>query len=248
MGGNDSGSMSLPGHFNRDVETWSMAAIGIDACKTGWIAVALRTGAEAQAHFLESIEDLAEAISDAEAIAIDIPIGLPNEVRRVADVEARNVLGPRSHSVFFTPVRAALEARDHPTATRLSLELTGYGISQQSFALRSKIFEIERWLPNAPCPVWEVHPEVSFRFLMDAPASASKKSWAGMIERRKALLAVGIDLDHAIGEGAYLATTDDMLDAAVAAWSAKRLLDGTAHSIPDPPEIDESGRAIAIWY
>jgi predicted RNase H-like nuclease len=149
--------------------------------------------------------------------------------------------------VFFTPVRAALEARDHLTATRLSSELTGYGISQQSFALRSKIFEVERWLSKAPCSVWEVHPEVSFRFLKGAPATASKKSWTGMMERRSALMVVGIDLDQVTGKGAIMAATDDMLDAAVVAWSARRLLDGSAHSLPDPPEFDAAGRPIAIW-
>jgi predicted RNase H-like nuclease len=117
-------------HFACDVESWGMVVVGVDACKKGWIAVALRKGTEAQAHFLESIEDLGEAIPDAEAIAIDIPIGLPNEGRRAADIEAKEVIGPRSNSVFFTPVRAALEARDHVTATKLSLELTGYGVSQ----------------------------------------------------------------------------------------------------------------------
>jgi predicted RNase H-like nuclease len=127
------------------------------------------------------------------------------------------------------------------------VELTGHGISQQSFALQAKILEVERWLSKAPCPVWEVHPEVSFRFLMGALATASKKSWTGMIERRSALLAVGIDLDRVTGNGAIMAATDDMLDAAVAAWSAMRLLDGTAHSLPDPPEFDAAGRPIAIW-
>lgn len=100
---------------------------------------------------------------------------------------------------------------------------------------------------RAPCPVWEIHPEVSFRFLMGAPATASKQSWTGMIERRSALLAVGIDLDQVTGNGAIMAATDDMLDAGVAAWSAMRLLDGTARSLPDPPEFDAAGRPIAIW-
>jgi predicted RNase H-like nuclease len=237
----------LPASTHGDVKSWSMVAVGVDACKKGWIAVALRTGTNTQAHYLEGIEDLGEAIPDAEAIGIDIPIGLPTEGRRAADIEAKKVLGPRSNSVFFTPVRAALEARDHLTATRLSLELTGHGISQQSFALRSKIFEVERWLPSAPCPVWEVHPEVSFRFLMGVPASASKKSWTGMIERRSALLAVGIDLDQVTGNGAIMSATDDMLDAGAAAWTAKRLLEGAAQSLPHPPEIDAAGRNIAIW-
>jgi predicted RNase H-like nuclease len=149
--------------------------------------------------------------------------------------------------VFFTPVRAALEAPDHATASKLSLELTGAGMSQQSFALRRRIFEVERWLPDAPCPVWEVHPEVSFTFLMGASASASKRSWSGMIERRNALLDAGIDLERVSGAAGVQAAVEDMLDAGAAAWTAKRLLDGTAHSIPNPPETDTAGRAVAIW-
>ena len=69
-----------------------------------------------------------------------------------------------------------------------------------------------------------------------------------MVERRNALFDVGIELEHVTGDGAVLAATDDMLDAAVAAWTAMRLLGGAAHSIPDPPELNPSGRAMAIWY
>jgi predicted RNase H-like nuclease len=39
-----------------------MVAVGVDACKRGWIAVALRRGTNAQVHFLESIEELGEVI------------------------------------------------------------------------------------------------------------------------------------------------------------------------------------------
>ena len=60
-------------------------------------------------------------------------------------------------------------------------------------------------------------------------------------------MVVGIDLDQVTGKGAIMAATDDMLDAAVVAWSARRLLDGSAHSLPDPPEFDAAGRPIAIW-
>jgi predicted RNase H-like nuclease len=224
-----------------------VAAVGVDACKTGWIAVVVRERNKPEAHYLPVIEALATAVPDAEAIAIDIPIGLPVEGRRAADIEAKLLLGARRNSVFFTPVRAALEAASHAEATRISTELTGSGISQQSYALRTKIFEVERWLPSAACGVWEVHPEVSFRFLLEMPASASKKTWAGMIERRSALCGVGIDLDLASSAAGTKAAADDMLDAGVAAWTASRLLDGTACSIPNNPPVDGTGRSVAIW-
>ena len=141
-----------------------MVAVGLDACKRGWVAVVVREDMTVEAHLLSEIEEVANKVLDATAIAIDIPIGLPTAGIRQADRAARLVLGPRRNSVFTTPVRAALEAPTHAVATALSVELTGAGISQQAYALRSKILEVERWLPRAPAPVWEVHPEVSFTY------------------------------------------------------------------------------------
>ena len=106
-----------------------------------------------------------------------------------------------------------LAAPDHATATTLSVELTGSGVSQQSFALRKKIFEVEAWLPEASCPVFEVHPEVSFAVLIGTPASASKKSWQGMVERRAALEAAGIRLGEVPDDVGQRAAVDDVLDA-----------------------------------
>lgn len=153
-----------------------MAAVGVDACKTGWIAVVLREGAEADSYFLPVIEALRSAIPDAKTVAIDIPIGLPDVGRRQADIEAKAFLGARRNSVFLAPVRSALEASNHRAATSMSAQLTGSGMSQQSYALGAKIFEVERWLPTAPCGVWEVHPEVSFALLIGTPANAPKKT------------------------------------------------------------------------
>lgn len=69
---------------------------------------------------------------------------------------------------------------------------------------------------------------MSFAVLLRAPARASKKTWAGMVERRNALQAAGIHLDRISVDSiaATRASVDDMLDAAVAAWSAARLLVG----------------------
>jgi len=223
-----------------------VAVVGVDACKGGWIAVVLGDDG-ASAVYLERIEDLGDAIPDADVVAIDIPIGLPVRGRRAADLEAKQVLGKRGSSVFFVPVRAALEALTHKEATRLSTELTGFGISQQAYALGPKIFEVERWLSAAPCPVWEVHPEVSFAELLGTQAPSSKKSWAGMSKRRKALLKVGIDLDDVENLAGEQAAIDDMLDAGVAAWSGRRIQEGLAWSLPAVPEVDSADRAIAIW-
>jgi len=88
------------------------------------------------------------------AIAIDIPIGLPDRGVRQADRAARERLGRLASSVFLTPVRAALAAEPYREATAVAVRLTGSGISQQAYRLREKIFEVEEWLPTSPAPVW----------------------------------------------------------------------------------------------
>ena len=44
------------------------------------------------------------------------------------------------------------------------------------------------------------------------------------------------------------AAPDDVLDAAVVAWTAARIGAGVACSLPDPPQVDEEGHPLAIWY
>ena len=131
-----------------------MVAVGVDACKKGWIAVVLRTGTEAQVHFLET--HFSKNLARRSPMLKPSPSIFQSDCLQMVVVllilRPRKSSGLWSNSAFFTPVRAALEARDHLTATRWSFELTGHGVSQQAFALRSKIFEVEQWLPDAPCP------------------------------------------------------------------------------------------------
>jgi len=43
------------------------------------------------------------------------------------------------------------------------------------------------------------------------------------------------------------AAPDDVLDAAVAAWTAARKANGEAATLPPEPPLRD-GRAVAIWY
>jgi predicted RNase H-like nuclease len=224
-----------------------VVAVGVDACRTGWIAVAVDDTGVLGAHYLPAISTLATAVAEAEVVGIDIPIGMPESGRREADVAARALLGPRRNSVFFTPPRPVVEASAHAEASAVSLRLTGFGISRQAFALAPKLLEVDEWIRRAPCPVYEVHPEVSFALLIGSPATASKHSWAGVSERRTALDSAGLNLDGVDGEAARRAGVDDMLDAAAAAWTARRIAHGHAVAIPESAPIDTNGRPIAIW-
>jgi predicted RNase H-like nuclease len=177
---------------------------------------------------------------------VDIPIGLPLERCRQADLEARTFVGPRWRSVFLTPPRAVLEAPTYSEANALAIQLTGRGISTQAFGIRTKILEVDRLAPEGK-RIIEIHPEVSFRHLAGAVLDTSKNTWAGFWTRLDLLRRVGIDLSIDLGI-AGSAGVDDVLDAAVAAYSATRYAQGQARSLPEPPEIGESGRPVAIWY
>ncbi len=233
-----------------------MSVVGLDACTRGWVAIVLRPGAAAAAllvptidRLLDRLGELVDPADQVTTIGIDIPIGLLADRVRPADLAARAAIGARRHSLFVTPVREALEADDHATATAINAARTGAGISRQAYALRAKILEVDRWRAAglAPCPVVEIHPELSFTTMLGHPPTATKKSWQGMVERRAALEAHGIDLscvDPAVGAAVGI---DDLLDAAVVAWSAERVQRGVARPHPDPPTVADDGGALAIW-
>ena len=195
-----------------------MTYVGIDACSKGWIAVAMDVNGIAQDHFLSTIALVEPVIPDARVIAIDIPIGFPTTGHREADLSAR-AAGSVRVAVLCSSRRRSLywEAENHAIATALAVKLTGQGISRQSYGLRAKIFEVAQWVTGAPCPVHEAHPEVSFTRLMGAPAKHSKKTGAGMVERRGALDRAGIGLRDITRDAARYAAVDDMFDAAVPA-------------------------------
>jgi predicted RNase H-like nuclease len=217
--------------------------LGVDACKTGWVGIAW-TGDAVTPHYAPTIGELADAAGPLSVIAIDIPIGLPDRGFRRADQLARDFIRPRQSSVFQTPVRATLGIRQHNRANTVSVEHTGLGLSIQAFSLLPKIEEVDSWLPKAPSRVVEVHPEVTFRQLAGRPLPP-KKTWAGAEQRRELLEHMGITLTGSLGE-AGKAAVDDVLDAAAAAWTARRVHLGTALPFPNPPEVFD-GIDAAIW-
>lgn len=223
-----------------------MRVVGVDACPGGWVGVVLGDAGVERAVQGQTLAALAAQVPDAEGFGVDIPIGLPAAGPRSADDAARRFLGPRRSSVFATPVRAALHAATHAEASAIGRRLTGQGVSRQAYALARSILDADRWVAVAGAPVWEVHPEVSFAVLLGHPAHASKKTWVGLRERLVALEDAGVVLGPLPGAGR--AGPDDVVDAAAAAWSTARLVQGAGISLPDPPERDPvTGRAVAIW-
>jgi predicted RNase H-like nuclease len=222
--------------------------VGVDACSLGWIAVVLHEQAFTQAVVARRFRDLVAAVPSAAIVAVDIPIGLHANRWRRADGEARRFLGGRSSSVFATPPRAAVQASTYEEANRTCRSLTGQGLSRQAWALAPKILDVDRCRAEIGEILFEIHPEVSFRALAGKSLTAGKRTWAGYVERRSLLEGGGIVIPADIGPAGRGAAVDDVLDAAVAAWSARRIADGIAGCLPNPPERDAEGRPIAIWY
>ncbi len=218
--------------------------IGVDGAKDRWVAVALADDRFERAFVVRALTEL--RAEPADAIAVDVPIGLVAAGWRQADLVARAMLGPRRSSLFVTPPRPVIDAPTFQEAVGRCRSLTGgVAISRQSFALFPKILEAEAARANYP-RIFEVHPEVSFATLMGRPMSSPKRAWNGLHARRQLLASVGIELPDAIEGPAGQIPPDDLLDAAVAAWSAARLVDGRAVSMPTADGVS-LGASGYIW-
>lgn len=213
-----------------------VAVTGIDGYPRGWVAVDLDAEGKARARASRLLGDLVDP--DAAVVAVDIPIGIPEEGRRSADLEARRFVGGRRSAVFFTPPRAVLEAETYEEARQVAVVATGKSISSQSYALRGHILEADP-LARADPRIVEVHPEVSFCELAGEPLRSSKHTPEGLRERRALLEAAGLVLP----ERPRGVPEADLLDAAVAAWSAARYARGEAQPLPNG-HVERIG---AIW-
>ena len=160
--------------------------LGVDACPAGWVGIAVGP-AGIRAYVEELVADLVAAAAldgPLDAVGVDIPIGLMTDTPRQADLLAAARIGGLRSSVFTTPIRAALQATDHATASALNRDQAGFGVSIQAYGLARRIFEVEEWSRSSQLAVREVHPEVSFAELAGAPLADRKNSWAGVHRRR----------------------------------------------------------------
>ena len=208
---------------------------GVDGCRGGWLSVLVDGGRLQGFVFHRTFAEVLD--SSAEVVAVDMPIGLPVAGPRAADLAARAFVGPRCSSVFVTPPRAVLESQSFAEAVALCRTLTGKGVSQQAYALRRRIFEVDDAARRDP-RVIEVHPEASFRELAGGPLP-SKHCAEGRALRRRLLARCNTSVPADLPRGLAV----DFLDAAVTAWSAERFARGVAEPLP----VGSSGRRGVIW-
>jgi len=210
--------------------------VGADACRSKWLVVVLEDGQFQEAQLVPHAADVGAAFPDAAAIGIDIPIGLPDEPLRDCEREARTFVGGRRSSVFPTFPERILAAPSYEEAKALCDSVSWPRPSLQSYGMRHGIFEVASFAVKDE-RVFEVHPEVSFREL-EGYELPPKRTSAGASRRRRALQRTGIVLP----DGSPF-PEDDLLDAAIAAWTALRFARGEAQPFPE----DHSERIGAIW-
>jgi len=168
------------------------------------------------------------------AIAVDMPIGLPDAGVRACDVAARARLGVRRSSVFPSPIRPMLDATSYTDALAIGRRIDGRGLSRQAFNLIPKIRDLDRHM-TARKQSWigEAHPELCFALLIGRPCAASKKTSEGRAERLDAIVALHPDAAEHITQSHPGAALDDVLDAYALTVTARRLHEGTVIRLGD---------------
>lgn len=230
-----------------------MTVLGVDAAgRWGWIGVIADGGGFVGADVASTVAELIERTEAGgpplEVIGIDIPIGLVDAPVRSVDQLMRAHVGPRRASVFPAPHPSIIGLSDHAQAVDHLRSQGLPGISRQGFNLAPRIREVAE-LAAHDDRIVEVFPESSFRAMAGRPLEATKKSWAGMAERRRLLAEADPPLvvPDRIG-GAGRVPVDDVLDAAAVAWTAWRVVTGTAERFTDDEQVDAAtGRPIAVW-
>jgi threonine dehydratase len=239
---------------------------GVDGCKDGrWIAVTaiLKAFDKAEVKIFENVADLISELAPRSIIAIDVPIGLPERAiggGREPDWVARAFLGPRKASVFPVPSREAVNAYaqgEYKQVCDVACKTSDppRALSRQAFEILPRIQQIDAILREHPAfrePMFEVHPEVSFQVMnKNRPLTEPKKfngriHRPGMQLRKELLMKQGFPCSFLNQSPPRGAGFDDFYDACACAWSAKRILFGTARVFPSYPPLDEEGLQQAI--
>ncbi len=227
--------------------------VGVDGCPGGWLAVREWPSNHVDALVYGSFKDLLTDLPSPAAIAIDIPIGLPDVGSRACDEAARKHLQfPRMCSVFPAPIRPLLAAVSHADACRIRFDVEGKKVSKQVFAILRKVREVDEALTHTPAVrtiVTEVHPELSFAMWNEGrPLLHAKRRPEGKSERRALIEAAwpGVisSCQTYLGSAEY--QLDDLHDALAALWSARRIVAGTFRRFPSVDEHDRHGLPMRI--
>lgn len=231
-----------------------MQVVGVDGCPGGWIAVAydLESGTLSPGIHL-SFQNVLKTYQSARVITVDIPIGLAVNSARACDKEARKALALKGSCVFPAPDPRLLDYEPYEAANAKSRELLKKGLSIQSYSLFPKVSEVKALMsPGLQEIVFEIHPELCFWAIAGGrPMDHPKRKVEGYEERR-ALLSQEFGCDLWSRSRAFSvarpAKPDDLLDAVAAAWTARRIAEGTEGRLPEAPEKDANGLRMEMVF
>ena len=202
---------------------------GVDGAKGAWL-VAARVEGDVSFHLIDRFRHVVALCDElgVDVVGVDMPIGLPADGPRQADVEARRRLGARRSTLFPTPVAATVQASDYVDACARSRAASGKALSKQAWNLMPMIRDLRGAIAGQPLDRFlEVHPESTFCALAGRPL-ASKKTAAGVGERLLALGPQVAELDRVLAATPAGVAVDDALDAVAAMVGAARFASGEA--------------------
>lgn len=147
-------------------------------------------GGRARLSQLASTAELFDAVRRLQplAVVLDVPIGLPESGSRRCDLEARQLLRPRSACVFPAPPRQLLGAGSQSEASQIWRRLYGRGCPAQTYGILARIRAVDQELEGELVErAHEGHPELSFLQMAGGRGLPSKHSPEGMTRRIKLL-------------------------------------------------------------
>ncbi len=230
--------------------------VGIDGCKGGWVAVSI-TDTEFEVDVFRNIEEFCLKYDDWDRILIDMPIGLPEcntDIR--PDGAARKMLKGKTSSIFNTPCRQAVYADTYSEANEINRQMLEKGLSSQSYAICSKIKEIDEFLNNNPeykNRILESHPELCFaRLNSGEPLYDNKKTYEGMRKRIELLSRYCDQTDdiitYARDNPKLKNCMDDVVDSLCLAVTGMRSMEKGIKTIPENPMVDKNGILMQMVY
>ena len=182
------------------------------------------------------------------------------ELSRRCDDLARQVLGPRSSSVFTAPCRDAAKKAvgeaEYSEVNETNKDRTGKGLMRQAANIAPGIVEVEDLLleHSDQTTLVEGHPELCFRAFADSSLQYNKKTAPGMAERLTALenateysRGTWRCLADELGTAGHGTGADDLLDALSLALTAKAP-EGEFHSLPQGPPTDTKDLPMQMVY
>lgn len=229
--------------------------MGADARgRAGFWTVTVEDGTPTSLTLLETLEAFLDHASGADALAVDIPVGHDDPDgeaggQRACEAAAADLLGEAVDRILPCPPPVVFEL-DHFHQAQARCEEEGWpALARPIWGGRKRIAAVTE-AAAGDARIVEAHPEVSFTVMregqgLEGPPEHYGDGYEALVERTELLEAEGWPVDDALeAEDADPRTT---LDAAATAWTALRVAEGRARTVPaDPPEDPRTGRAVCF--